>query len=156
MGSKFYMNKRLLSLKKTIKPYVHKRRFKSKFTKSATDRALRHAIANSLKRPSYWRTLKHMTKTLSPIMRSLRMCDSRMEGKAGLVYPSLCRMKTSTLKYLEKASNQDWELTTQLQCQNVELWYVPWFSFFYRFRYVFNTFSECPPGVHKTHASDAS
>ena len=59
------------------------------------------------------------------------MCDSRMEGKAGLVYPSLCRMKASTLKHLEKASNQDWELTTQLQCQNVELWYVPWFFVFF-------------------------
>ena len=61
LGSKFYMNLRLLLFKKTLRPYVHKRRFKAQFRHTVHDRNLRRTISSTLKRADFWQTLKHMT-----------------------------------------------------------------------------------------------
>lgn len=103
LASKFYMCQRMLRLKKPLRAYVHKRRFKTQFAATLADRTIRTDVASAVKRPSFWKALKHTTKTLSPIVRSLRMSDARLQGKAGLLYPSLCRMKASCAKKLAKA-----------------------------------------------------
>ncbi len=102
-GGTFYMSQRLVRLKKSLKTYVCKRRFKSKFAKVASDQASKAFVRNKFKSLDFWKLQKHSVKVLRPIMRSLRLCDSRTQGKAGLLLPSMMRMQKSVDKHLTKA-----------------------------------------------------
>ncbi len=102
-GSTYNMCQRLHTLKKMLKAYVCKRRFKSKFGKVASDLASKAFVRNKFKDRAFWKRQKHIVKVLRPIMRSLRMCDSRTEGKAGLLLPSLMRLEKSVGKHLTAA-----------------------------------------------------
>jgi len=104
LGSKFAMTRRLLKLKKVLKPYAHKKRFKLNFAKNAKDRDLKHKVASVLKDKEFWRRQRLTAKVICPIIKSMRMCDRRLQGKAGLLYPSLIQMQDSVIKRMERAS----------------------------------------------------
>ena len=106
LGSKYLMSQRLGRLRAALFNYVHKGRFKKTFSKKASDVALRRNIALTIKSAMFWKTQKHAVKVLGPIVRSMRMCDSRLPGKAGLVYPSLLRMRASVERHAGRACDK--------------------------------------------------
>ncbi len=101
MGSKFFMSRRLLRMKKVLRQHVHKRRFKGKFGDTASEIVLRKAVAATLKDKAWWKSMRQTCKVLSPIIKSMRVFDSRIQGKAGLLWPSLASVQHSVKKRLE-------------------------------------------------------
>ncbi|CAK0894207.1 unnamed protein product [Prorocentrum cordatum] len=99
-GSTYYMSSRLIRLKKHLKTYACRKRFKSKFSKAAPDQATKTLIRSKFKAKRFWKEHKHIVKVLGTIVRSMRMCDARRPGKAGLLLPSLKRMWTSLEKHV--------------------------------------------------------
>lgn len=67
------------------------------------DRDMRKEIATNLKQKEFWVQQRLTAKVLCPIMRSMRLCDSRLQGKAGLVWQHVRRIKESVPKRLRKA-----------------------------------------------------
>ena len=103
LGSKFGQTRRLLKVKKVIRKFVHKKRFKAAFGGKKKDRDKRIETADVLKSRDFWKKQKLAAKVLSPIMRSMRLSDTRLQGKAGLLLPQLRRVQTSVAARLQKA-----------------------------------------------------
>jgi hypothetical protein len=103
LASKFAMARRLLKVKVAIRQHVRKSRFKRTFKRSGKDLELRNAIAQTLKDKTWWKKVRLTVKVLCPIMKSLRLCDARIQGKAGLLWPSLVRLQESVGKRLSTA-----------------------------------------------------
>ena len=72
LGSKFYQTRRLLTLKHCLRTYVHKKRFKSTFAKTAADKRIRQSLAATFKSKAFWKVTKLTAKALCPVIRSLR------------------------------------------------------------------------------------
>ncbi len=102
LGSRFAMARRLLTLKKSLKEYVGKRRFKAVFQKTKKERDLRKAVAQTLRRTTFWKGQRALAQLLSPVMRNLRFCDTRVPGKAGMLWPSVLRLQKNVERRLKK------------------------------------------------------
>ena len=89
LASKFTMARRLLKVKDAIRHHVRKSSSKRTFKRSGKDLELRKAVAQTLKDRTWWRKVRLTVKVLCPIVKSLRLCDARVQGKAGLLWPSL-------------------------------------------------------------------
>jgi len=105
LASKYFQARRLLRLKSLLRTYVHKKRYKVLFEKK--DRPMRHQIATTFKNKLFWKRTRRSVKILAPIVRSMRLCDQRLTGKAGLVYPSIYMMQEAVVKRLQKHIPKD-------------------------------------------------
>ena len=89
-----------------IKKFVHKKRFKAAFMRTLKDRDKRRETAEALKSRDFCKKQKLAAKVLSPIIRSMRLSDTRLQGKAGLLLPQLRRVQRSVAERLQKASEK--------------------------------------------------
>ena len=62
LGSRYPQATRLCALKKSLKEYVGKRRFKSTFSKTKNDRELRFAVAQKFRCKVFWKRQRAITK----------------------------------------------------------------------------------------------
>ena len=104
LGSKVRQSMRLLKMKKALKEFVHKSCFKKAFAKK--DLELRNVIAEMCKTKKFWTYQKYIVKMGWPILKNMRLCDSRTDGKAGLLFQGLHRMHEQTMKHVEKCSHK--------------------------------------------------
>ena len=75
--------------------------FKKAFSKK--DKALPVKVAATLKDQSWWKMNKTTVRMGSPVIKSMRLCDSRKEAKAGLVAGAMFRMSQSVSKRSQSA-----------------------------------------------------
>ena len=114
----FPLSHRLKKVKTWLKTYVHKKRFKKVFGNSAAEKRARVAVAKTLKSKAFWKKVKYINRVAAPIMRSMRLCDMRVEGKAGLLVPSLQRMKAAVEPQLTKLMHKFFNIGPALQVED--------------------------------------